>query len=70
MQYTVDMEKFDLASPDFSDLTGKELSDHIEKIEFRLSSANSVSIKILFGTEHRQFQVMFEGGLMNAGTDE
>ncbi len=70
MQYTVDMDKFNLASPDFSDLTGKEISNHIENIEFRLSSANSVNIRILFGTEHRQFQVIFEGGLMNAGTDD
>lgn len=70
MEYRVDMNDFDPANPDFDDLTGKKVSDHIEKIVFRLTSANAVSIKILFATEHRQLEFMFEGGLMNAGTDE
>ncbi len=68
MHYKVEMENFDLDTPPLA--SGSFVGDYIESITFRPSNANSVNVSILFSNETRQFQIMFEGGLMNAGDVE
>lgn len=70
MHYKVDMESFNPSSPVFDPSKGRAITDYLEDVVFSLSSANSVSIMAVFTTEARQFQIMFEGGLMNAGDVE
>lgn len=67
MHYKVDIEGFNPANPVFDPSKGRAITDSLEDVVFSLSNANSVNIAAIFTTEARQFQIMFEGGLMNAG---
>lgn len=64
--YQVDIKNFDLSNPVFIDKDCDRICEFIEDVKFRLSNANSVNINLTFATEKRQFQIVFEGGLMNS----
>lgn len=70
MHYRVNIENFDPASPSFEDAKGRVIAEFLEKISFRPSNAGALGVNALFSTETRQFQIVFEGGLMNAGDPE
>lgn len=70
MHYQVDVENFNPSSPSFAGTDGRVVAEFLEKISFRPSNAGALSVNALFSTETRQFQIVFEGGLMNAGDPE
>lgn len=63
--YRVDIKDFDLLNP-IKKGDGRKICEFVEDIKFRLSNANSVNVSVSFATEKRQFQIVFEGGLMNS----
>lgn len=65
--YTADTEALNLASPVHDAKKLRLLCSDIEKINFRLNSANSVSINLTFFKGNKEFQIVSEGSLMNSG---
>ena len=65
--YVVDIENFNFSSPSFDAGKLRTISQYVERTTFKPSSGNSVSIGLHYATENREFQVIFEAGLMNSG---
>ncbi len=70
MHYKVDVKKFNVGSPVFDPKTSTVIAENVKDISFLISNANTVNVTANFATEGREFQTMFEVGLLNTGEME
>ena len=67
MHYQVDVKKFNLGSPGYDPTMSSLIAENIKDISFLVTNANTVNVTANFATEKREFQTMFEVGLLNTG---
>lgn len=67
VHYQIDSADFDPYAPKKITSGGKVVSQFVKEIKFSLSNAGAANVKILFESESRGFQVLFQCGLMNSG---
>jgi len=70
MHYKLPVKDFDISNPVVIPGMSSTITEYIKSITFRPSNANAVNITACFATENREFQTMFEVGLMNTGDSE
>jgi hypothetical protein len=70
MHYKVEVKKFNIGSPGFDPKMSRVIAENLRDISFLISNANTVNVTASFATENRDFQTMFEVGLLNSGEVE
>jgi prepilin-type N-terminal cleavage/methylation domain-containing protein len=67
MHYQVDVKKFNPDNPIYDPAMSSVVAENIKDISFLVTNANTVNVTANFATENREFQTMFEVGLLNTG---
>ncbi|MDD2997895.1 MAG: hypothetical protein PHV05_02465 [Candidatus Riflebacteria bacterium] len=70
MHYKVDVKKFNISNPLFDTTMSSVVAENVKDISFLVANANTVNVTASFATENREFQTMFEVGLLNSGEIE
>lgn len=65
-----EMKTFNIDNPAFDKSKLKTIFTNLKKINFWLTNPNTITVTAFFGAQQREFQIIFDGALMNAGEHE